>query len=148
MKIIVLLIFVCFSLFTVEYSSGKQTKSSVQKVFKDGLKRVIVLDNSISKSMLRNLNNLASFGNMAGMMSAWSFAVPDLHQKIRKPNSTNNIAWISSVNPQFFMSTRLWEVIQKVTHEFSGGKDYVAYEVTLSMIKRLDFITRDTGEYI
>lgn len=141
------LILICFSMFVAGCLSEKQSKSVVQKEFKDGSKRVFVFDNLIRMPLLRNMHYLAQSSDVSGIVSPWSFVVPDQYQEIRTPNVTNNIAWVSPINPKFFMSTKVWKVVQKVVKELSGGKDYFAYDVTVSMLKRLNFITKDVGKW-
>ena len=127
----------------------KQTRnpsSFISRQFKDGDKRVVVLDNLFGRTLVKNMLSLATFGDLVGMLSPWAFAVPDQYQEIRTANATNNIPWVSPINPEFFMSTQIWKIVEKVATEISGGKNYLVYDVSLSMLKRLDFITRDFGE--
>ena len=122
------------------------SKSSDMKSFKDGDdKKVLVFDDLFPQDLLTAFFSLVSYGSLTGSMSSWSYNSQDYYQQIRTPNASNNLAWVAPMNPEFFMKTAIWERTREVLEEFTGGKAYYPYDASMSMSRRLDFTTVDTG---
>lgn len=117
----------------------------VQKFEEDG-DFVFVFDDLFSQQTLESYLGLVSFGNIQGMISSWQYAYKDYYFKTQNANSTINAPWLSPIDPNFFAKTKLWEKIQKVCEKISGGKVYFPHDVSVSMVRRLDFTTTDPGK--
>lgn len=65
----------------------------------------------------------------------------DNYQDFLTLNATSNSPWMAAINPEFFMKTALWNIIQNEIELISAGKVYLPYEVAFTMHRRLDFIT-------
>ncbi|XP_031560412.1 uncharacterized protein LOC116296526 [Actinia tenebrosa] len=107
---------------------------------------VFVFDNLFSPQTMQSYLGLVSYGNIQGMVSSWQYAYKDYYFNIQIANSTINAPWLSPIDPNFFVKTSLWGKIQKVSEKISGGKVYFPREVSVSMVRRLDFTTTDPAK--
>ena len=111
----------------------------------DGDQKVLVIDNLFTVEVTKAFASLVSFGSITGSMSSWEFNCEDYYQQIATPNASNNIAWVAPINQRFFMDSVIWQHINGVLQECSGGAAFFPYEVSASMIRRLDFTTVHNG---
>ncbi|KAK2547960.1 hypothetical protein P5673_031982 [Acropora cervicornis] len=117
------------------------TKTREKQIFKDGERRVFVLDDIFPSQSINSFYNLVSFGKVAGKISSWFYTKSDNYQDFLTLNATSNSPWMAAINPEFFMKTALWNIIQNEIELISAGKNYFPYEVAFTMHRRLDFIT-------
>lgn len=129
----------------VSFTDPSLKDVKIQNFEEDGA-FVFVLDNLFSQQVLEAYHGLVSFGNIQGMVSSWQYAYKDYYFSTQIANSTINAPWLSPIDPKFFVKTKLWGKIQKVCEEISGGRVYFPREVSVSMIRRLDFTTLDPGK--
>ena len=133
------LAFFCF--FLLIFCPSCPTKTREKQIFKDGERRVFVLDDIFPSQSINSFYELVSFGKVAGKISSWFYTKSDNYQDFLTLNATSNSPWMAAINPEFFMKTALWNIIQNEIELISAGKVYLPYEVAFTMHRRLDFIT-------
>ena len=120
---------------------SKQSKPKLTQTFQDGDKRVLILDELFPPQIIRSYFDLITFGKISGKVSSWFYTYSDYYQDIGTLNTSSNSPWIAPVDPEFFTSTALWSICERVVKKLSGDQVYFPYDVSFSMHRRLDFIT-------
>jgi hypothetical protein len=145
--LILLLLYVLNSNEAKKTVNPDSDKDNVQiQKFEEGGKFVFAYDNIFTKEILEAYLKLVAHGNIQGMVSPWQYAYKDYYFDVQVANSSNNAPWISPIQPYFFTKTAVWKEIQKATQQVSGGKLYYPRDVSVSMVRRLDFTRVDTGK--
>lgn len=143
---IFLLLFAVFSPCLTKNDSKEERRFAYKK-FKDGERSVFVFDNLFKPETIKAYFGIASHGNIEGMVSPWQYSYEDYYFKVQVANSTSHIPWISPIELNFFETTSVWKRIKEVTEKLSGGKIYYPKDAFISMVRRLDFTTVDTGSF-
>lgn len=128
----------CFLLF---FCPCCLTKTREKLIFKDGERRVFVLDEIFPSQAVNSFYKLVSFGKVAGKISSWFYTKSDSYQDFATLNATSNSPWMAAINPEFFIKTALWNITRNEIELISAGKVYFPYDVAFTMHRRLDFIT-------